>query len=643
MKSTKILLAALALGSMGLTSCQDDWAELNQNPSAITTADISYLFADAVNNFEPQGYLEYYYNAPLKYVWSGMGISTGGASESILTLTATGDQGGQSIKTLRTVRNIENLMENMSDEDKNTNAPYLAAAKVLTIYLGIFDTDMYGSIPYTEACRAAYGGTLTPAYDTVESLYTMWLGELDEAISTFTKEGAVITSTQDVVYQGDVAKWAKLANSLKLRIAVRLLAQKPDVAKQVASAVASASCGYIDSMEETMLFNKSLTNTKGDDYVYHWSNGFTGCAATESVVNLMVENLDPGVRFFYKKNSWNSTIVQGYYDAGLEIPEFIEKNVVSEVGADGKKKFVKWGGLGEPWVRYYGMTQDWDAGNDTSGKYRWFFPSTYPKAAEELTLYDAEGKNPSNYTVYSTLNQMMIIGRSYNASSQSEAATLPGEGSKAQFNTTSRPWYGMYISAAEVNLYLAEFAMLNNDESAAEKYYNKALAFSVQEYAKLAELNQVAYHSSVKGNFAYDKHEGAIDLKDGEIEAMLAGDDAYSFTGSATDKLEKIYLQQMIHFTLYPNEVYVTARRSGYPAFNSEILPRADYAQIPATNIPRRFPTGTIVPTDKMAGVKEAAFAQQKLTATPDGIYNAAIATERLWADQGAPAWGAGR
>ena len=145
MKTTKILLAALALGSMGLTSCQDDWAELNQNPAAITTADVSYLFADAVNNFEPQGYLEYYYNAPLKYVWSGMGISTGGASESILTLTATGDQGGQSIKTLKTVRAIENLMENMSDDDKNTNAPYLAASKVLSIYLGIFDTDMYGS------------------------------------------------------------------------------------------------------------------------------------------------------------------------------------------------------------------------------------------------------------------------------------------------------------------------------------------------------------------------------------------------------------------------------------------------------------------------------------------------------------------
>lgn len=642
MKSTKILLAALALGTTCLTGCRDDWAIDNQDPAAVTSANFSYLFADAVNKFEPQGYLEYYYNAPMKYNWSGMGISTGGASESILTLTATGDQGGQSISTLRYVRNMENAMENMTDEEKKTNAPYLAAARVLTIYLGIFDTDMYGSIPYTEACLAPYGGTLTPAYDTVESLYTLWLSELDAAISTFTASGAVMTSSQDVVYGGDVAKWAKLANSLKLRIAVRLLAQDATRAKQIASAVASASCGYIDSMDETMMFNKAQTNTQSNDYAYHWSNGFTGCAAREGVVDFMIGNQDPRVRFFYQKNSWNSKIVQGYYDAGLEIPEFIEKNVVYEVGADGKKKFVKWGGLGEPWVRYYGLTETWDAGNDNTGAYKWYFPSTYVNAATELTLYDANNQNPSTYTSFSVLNRMMIIGRYYTAASQSEAAALPGEGSKATFTTTDRPWYGMYLSAGEVNLYLAEFAMLNGQTAQAETYYNKALAFSVQEFAKLAELNQVAYHSSVQGNFTYDPNEGAIDLKDGEIATMMEGE-GYAFTGTDAEKLEKIYIQQLLHFTLYPNEQYVTARRSGYPAYNSTILPRPSYSEVPATSIPRRFPTGTIVVTDKMADVKKEAFAQQGLTETADGMYNAAIATERLWADKGAPVWGAGK
>ena len=643
MKSTKILLAALALGSVAMTGCKDDWAEMNQDPAAVSKGNISYFFAKAVDYFEPQPYLEYYYNAPLKYQWAGWGHGgSAGAGEGILTLTATGDQGGQYVRTLRIVREMEQEMANMSEDDQATNAPYLAATRVLTVYQGIYDTDMTGSLPYEEACLLKWGGPVTPAYDSQEKLFTTWLAELNEAIKAFTKPGAIITAGQDAVYGGKVEKWAKFANSLKLRIAVRLLAQNPTLAKQIASEVESASCGYIDSVDDAVLFNKATVNNDSNDYIYHWFNGFTGMVAKESIINFMVDNLDPRVRFFYTKNSWNSKIVQGYYDAGLEIPEFIEKNVVSEV-VDGKKKFVKWGGLGEPWVRYYGLTEDWEASLDATGKYRWYFQSSYANAAAELTLYDANKQNPTQYTTYSMLNRMMIIGNTYTAASQSEAAALPGEGGKATFVTNNRPWYGMYLSGAEVNLYLAEFAMLNNNESKAETHYNKALQLSVQEYDKLAGLNQVAYHSSVTGNFNYDPNEGAIDLKDGEIEAMMAGDDAYSFTGTAAEKLEKIYLQQLIHFTLYPNEVFVTARRSGYPAFNSNILPRPNYAQVPANSIPRRFPTGALSDTDKMREVKQAAFAEQGLTVTSNGLYDAVLATERLWADKNAPAWGAGK
>ncbi|MBS1319999.1 MAG: SusD/RagB family nutrient-binding outer membrane lipoprotein, partial [Parabacteroides sp.] len=383
MKSYKSLLAALAFTSVitTTTGCREDFSEINQDPSAVVTAQISYLFADVINQFEPQGYLEYYYNAPMKYAWAGMGLSTSGASDNILTLTIDGEQSRQYINVLRVIRAMEHEMEMLDEAGRTTNAAYLAAANVMSIYLGIFATDMYGSIPYVEACSAAYGGTLIPAYDEVESLYDLWLNELDASITTLTSASAIMQSSQDVVYKGDTNKWAKFANSLKLRIAVRLLAQNENKAKQVASAVVNASCGYIDALDEDVRFNKGAVALTGsvDDYIYHWSNGFTGCAGTETVINFLVENQDPRVRFFYQKNNWNSKIVQGYYDAGLEIPDFIEKNVVSEVGADGKKKFVKWGGLGEPWVRYYGITEDWLAGNDNTGKYRWYFPATYPE------------------------------------------------------------------------------------------------------------------------------------------------------------------------------------------------------------------------------------------------------------------------
>lgn len=639
MKPNKLIIAALAVGATLFSGCRDDFSETNQDPASLTTANISYLFAEAVYLFEPQGYLEYFYNAPMKYAWAGMGISTSGATESILTLTAAGGQGSQYINTLRYVRAMENELSNYSDDEYNTYVPYLAATRVLTVYLGIFDTDMYGSIPYSEACNAAYGGTLTPSYDTVEDLYTAWLAELDEAISIFTTDGMMMTRSQDVVCGGDLDKWAKFANSLKLRIAVRLLAQNETKAKSIASEVASASCGYIDSLDDDIMFNKCTVNSQSDDYIYHWSNGFTGCAGSKSVIEFMIANQDPRVRFFYKKNYWNSTIVQGYYDAGLEIPDFIEENVVYTTGSDGKKQFVEWGGLGEPWVRYYGMTEDWMASTDTSGDYKWYFQSSYANAGSELTIYDSNNQTPSTYTTYSTLNQMMIIGRYYTSADQVESATLPGD--TYTFTTESRPWYGMYLSAGEVNLYLAEFAMLNGNESQAETYYNRALSFSVQEYDELAELNQVAYYSTVSGCFGYDPNEGAIDLKDGEIDNMMACD-GYAFTGTSAEKLEKIYLQEMLHFTLYPNEVYVTARRSGYPSYSSTILPRKQYSAVPSSSIPRRFPTGAIEVTDKMADVRQAAYDEEGLTVTSDGTYSTLLNTERLWMDKGAPEWGAG-
>mgnify|MGYP007061079829 CR=1 FL=1 len=79
------------------------------------------------------------------------------------------------------------------------------------------------------------------------------------------------------------------------------------------------------------------------------------------------------------------------------------------------------------------------------------------------TCIIVKGNNPTSYTVYSTLNQMMIIGRYYNAADQVSGATLPDD--TYTFTTTDRPWYGMYMSAAEVNLYLAEFAMLKQSGS----------------------------------------------------------------------------------------------------------------------------------------------------------------------------------
>ena len=634
MKLYKSFLATAVLGATLFTGCADEFAETNTAKDAVKDGNISYLFAEAVNVFEPCGYTYWFYNAPMMYNWNQMGIPTDGMTTSILATTNTGDQGTKYIETLRYMRDIDFLMEKDPEATKTFKA-YREATQVLTIYLGIFDSDMFGNLAYNEACRYRYGGTLTPEYDNLEDLYDQWLDELDSAVDVFTAPGNVFSESQDVVFKGKLEKWAKFANSLKLKIAVRLMNTDMAKAKSIAESVATSSVGYIDSMDEAVLFNKATVSTKGNDLICHWANGFMdGTAANENVINFMVDNLDPRVRFCYQKNHWNSEIVQAYYDRGLEIPEFIEKNVVSEVGADGKKKFVKWGGAGEPWVRYYGFPTEYNS--RTSSEFDWYYKYSSDK---KITGYytDSKGKQQKaekSYRPFSMFQQMMIIGRTYHASVPTTPEVVKS------LPESNRAWYGLYLGAAEVNFYLAEFKLLGaNLPKTAEQYYNQALEASVREYDKLAELNQIAYY---KNTYSYDDNEVSIELKDGEIKTMMAME-AYKLTGDVASDLEKVYLQQILNFTLYPNDQFVTSRRSGYPKLGSSLLARESYTDIPENMVPRRFDTGIPVETDLMYNIYLENYKAQGFTPTSTGSgHSKTLHDERIWFDKNAPEWGAG-
>ena len=630
MKSLKYTLAALALGAtvVSTTSCREDFTDINKNPNQIVTADASMLFTKGIIDFEPSGYLMWYYNAPMMQLWSQLGTPTGGYTPNFAKTTAYGDQGSQYIKVLKYVREMNAMIEN-AGEDGAKYKGYAAALDVLTAYLGILDTDLIGSVPFTEACMANYGGTLTPAYDSQESLYQLWEQQINAAISVFSNPtGLEMKAAQDIAFGGDWNKWARFANSLKLRLAARYVNINKSKALSLAQEVASASCGYIDSMDQAMLFNKATaTSDNNQDIIYHWSNGFLdGQAASINVMNFMVKNLDPRVRFAYRKNSYNSKVVQAFWDKGQEIPHYIQENIeFEEVG--GKKVFKAWKGAGEPWVRYYGVPVEMNASNNAAQYGDWF-------DSPRFRVSDAEGNNLTSYTPYSQFQQQMIIGRSYNF----QLPKAPGEPVTQVIDP--RPWYGLYMGGAEVNLYLAEFKLLGaNLPKSAEEYLTKGMTLSVQEYDKLAGLNQIAYYGKT---YDYDPFEVSIELKDGEIDTMLAQED-YKLTGNAALDLEKVYLQQIINFTLNPNEQFVTARRTGLPSFSSTLLPRVNYSDVPVTNIPRRYDTGNPSQTDLMYQIYKDAYAAQGYSITTAGSNDTApLNSERTWADKNNPQWGAG-
>lgn len=616
----------LGVALLCTTGCRDDFAEINSSPSQVTETEPSYLFVKAVMDFDPYDYTFWFYDAPMLTAWAQLAVPTGSFSESSVLTTATG--GVNYVNTLKLAHEISYLRSNMSEEEAAKHAATAACVDVITAYLAIGSSDINGDIQFTEAGNALHGGTLTPAYDRIADLYDLWVDQLNAAIKTFTTASdQIFADNQDIVYQGDLKKWAKLANSMKLRIAARLISQDRAKALAIASDVANESCGYIDALDEAMLFNKCVVNSSDQDYIYHWSNGFMdGTASSQRVVNFMLKNKDPRVRFCYQKNDWNSKIVQEFYDQDKAIPSYVEENVEYTI-TNGKKTFVRWKGMGEPWVRYYGLPVEFNAKN-YSAYGDWFDYSN------RFKITDENGQSEKTYCPYSFYLQQMVIGRYYTFT----LPTVPG--GPVITRTDSRPWYGMYLGGSEVNLYLAEFKLLGaNLPNTAEAYFTQGIKLSVQEYDKAAGLNQVPYYETT---YDYDPNEVSIELKDGEIEAMLASDD-YKLTGSTSEQLEKVYLQQMINFTLYPYDQFVTARRSGLPKFNSQFISREDYSAIPVTNFPRRFQTGVPNETSLLYQIQRDAYAAQGYTITAAGDGNTAILnSERTWQDQGAPQWGEG-
>jgi len=108
------------------------------------------------------------------------------------------------------------------------NVNQIAIARILKAYIFWTITDRWGDIPYSEALKG--GANMTPKYDRQEDIYEDLVKELKEAGDQFDVNGAVVTG--DVLYGKtatgtnvasavQVARWRKLANSLRMLIALR--------------------------------------------------------------------------------------------------------------------------------------------------------------------------------------------------------------------------------------------------------------------------------------------------------------------------------------------------------------------------------------------------------------------------------------
>lgn len=296
------ILVVLVISIFGLVpySCTKNFDELNTDPKLITDDDIktelifTKVLKESIFEILNTGRMGEFSN----YIKRE-------DSNNVLTLVSFSepfDDYTQYISNLEAI--IRLTSEDSSFKHRN------AMARIWRVWVYHRITDALGDVPYFEVATSFDDITLYPKYDLQEEIYRDLFNELEEAVTALSsgsnQDGF---GTADILYGGDVDSWVRFANSLRLRLALRVRYADQALAQENITAVAAAP--LINSNE----WNAVLT-TEGEDaedlsntnpLYQQVINGSAGAGSSVTAGLTLVENLtrtnDPRLPIYLLPNS----------------------------------------------------------------------------------------------------------------------------------------------------------------------------------------------------------------------------------------------------------------------------------------------------------------------------------------------------
>lgn len=174
--------------------------------------------------------------------------------------------------------------QNLSDSEINNQ---LAMAEVLQVFTYHVLVDIFGDIPYTEAMTE----DVTPKYDDDQAIYADLAIRLDAAIADLGGDSRMGAS--DLVYGGNADSWKLFANSLKLRMAIRM-------GDQTMAESAVASGVFSSGADDFSLAYESSTPNTNPVWVSLIQSGRSDFIATSTLVEPMKALSDPRLPFYFQ-------------------------------------------------------------------------------------------------------------------------------------------------------------------------------------------------------------------------------------------------------------------------------------------------------------------------------------------------------
>ncbi|WP_300687665.1 SusD/RagB family nutrient-binding outer membrane lipoprotein [Chryseobacterium sp.] len=158
----------------------------------------------------------------------------------------------------------------------------LAVKKILKVITAARVSDNHGPVVYSKYEKPNPNGTTD--FDSQQDAYNYFVADLTSAIADLQKvlatsatqnvEDKTSLKNADLVYGGNMAQWAKLANSLKLRLAMRMSYADPAKSKQYAEEALSSSAGLITDNADNALI--SVGQSELSFIIYSWGDCLIG-------------------------------------------------------------------------------------------------------------------------------------------------------------------------------------------------------------------------------------------------------------------------------------------------------------------------------------------------------------------------------
>ncbi len=233
------------------TACSDEYMEnMNTDPSKAASVDPNAQLTTAqLQTYGDLGMVEIYRN----YLYA--------FNQHLMGCWNTTNYGGRHTQDNNEMSRIWTsfypmAIKNITDAEYHTaNDPLMvninSALRIYRVYLMSIITDIYGDVPYSEAGKGFLEGKFNPRYDTQEEIYNDFFLELNTAVANFDASKDKITG--DVIYKGDIAKWKKLGNSLRLRFAMRISDIAPQKAQEEFEEALQADGGILENASDDAL------------------------------------------------------------------------------------------------------------------------------------------------------------------------------------------------------------------------------------------------------------------------------------------------------------------------------------------------------------------------------------------------------